>query len=152
MLKVFTVFNPPGDPGVDCSKDVPLTKQSFKDEADINVLIARYGEAVVASSGGEASREMFYGDFSDGLDYLAARQSILNAEAAFQSLPAQLRDRFRNDPGELLEFIQDEANHEEAVKLGLLVRKEPAAPAPAGAPAAAGGADAGVVEPDAVKK
>ena len=39
-------------------------------------------------------------------------------------LPAQMRSRFNNDPAELLKFIKDPANLDEAVKLGILVKKE----------------------------
>ena len=36
------------------------------------------------------------------------------------TLPADLRKRFSNDPGQLLSFLENEDNRAEAIKLGLV--------------------------------
>lgn len=51
------------------------------------------------------------------------------------SLPAELRKRFRNDPGMLLAFLEDPQNRAEAESLGLVDRmpvvdSSPPEPAP----------------------
>ena len=60
------------------------------------------------------------------------------------ALPSRVRRRFDNDPAELMEFLADEANREEAVMLGLIEKEEPVQPAPApegGAPASGGASE-----------
>lgn len=122
--------------GLKC-KDPSLTSQSFKDECDINVIIDRYvrsGEPLPLPD----IRD--YGDFTGALDYHSSVNQILAAQASFMALPAKVRSRFNNDPGQLLEFISDADNIEEARKLGILAPEEPLstggdrAPDSAGAP------------------
>ena len=45
---------------------------------------------------------------------------VLAAKTEFESLPAQIRARFQNDPAQLIEFLQDENNRPEAEELGLV--------------------------------
>lgn len=100
------------------------TKQAAKDECDINRIMARYlktGQVPGGVLGGS------YGDVSSGVDYLEAQGIILNAQKQFAALPAKVRDRFANNPFEMLEFIGDEKNIPEARELGLLA-PEPKAP------------------------
>lgn len=92
-------------------------KQSFKEECDINVIMRRYVSSGQLPPGvGVGS----YGDFSGPSDLLEARVLLQRAEAQFASLPARVRERFKNDPGAFLAFVQDKANEEEARELGLL--------------------------------
>lgn len=109
------------------------TKQSFKDECDINQIMARYQRTGVLDF---ASRhEAKYGDCT-GLEFQAGMELIIGAKQMFADLPSALRNRFQNEPAMFLDFIQDEGNRAEAEALGLL-KVKPAAPAPK-APAAAG--------------
>jgi len=57
----------------------------------------------------------------------------IQREAAdyFRALPARIRNRFRNDPLELLTFVQDPENLEEGIALGIFEKKVPAEPAEA---------------------
>ena len=45
---------------------------------------------------------------------------VLAADDAFMALPANVRERFNNDPAELVDFISDVANRSEAIDLGLI--------------------------------
>ena len=45
---------------------------------------------------------------------------IVAAQEAFNGLPAAVRKRFGNDPGQMLDFLDDPQNASEAVKLGLV--------------------------------
>lgn len=60
-----------------------------------------------------------YGDFTGTFDY----EDILNAAAEtremYEDLPEDIRGMFKS-PDELLRFVQDPANHERAVALGIL--------------------------------
>ncbi|WNK14822.1 MAG: internal scaffolding protein [Microvirus sp.] len=132
--RVYSYFDPPVDPGVDCSSGLGAD-QSFRDDCDINVIMAR------AEKTGEFPAGAFgeYVDLSDAPgDYFEALTFVRNAELRFAQLPAAVRSRFANDPYELLSFVQDPANIPEALKMGLISKREdPVAPLPQGAPASA---------------
>ena len=49
--------------------------------------------------------------------------AIKAGDDAFAELPSNIRERFNNDPAEFVDFCLDEANNEEAAKLGLAYRK-----------------------------
>jgi len=74
-----------------------------------------------------------FGDFTSYDDYHSSLNQIIEAQDAFEALPSSMRKRFGNDPGELLAFLEDPANNEEAVKLGL--RQAPPPPPPEAPPA-----------------
>lgn len=103
--------------------DPSMTVQSFKDETDINVIVAR------AVSGADIShvnsRVARYGDFSNIPDYQSALNLVNRAEGMFRELPAPVRERFSNDAVKMVNFLQDPANYDEAVKLGLVVPVKP---------------------------
>ena len=104
------------------NKDPSLTKQQFKDECDINKIMSKYqttGEFTHITS-----KQGIYADFSDITDYREMLHTVKYAQEAFSQLPAQVRARFKNDPHELLEFIQNPENYEEGVQLGLLNKRE----------------------------
>lgn len=105
------------------------TKQSFKDETDINLILEKYVKTGLINH--EPSNPGQYGDFSNVVDYQSACNAVLEVERNFMQLPAQARARFQNDPGQFLEFIQDPKNLEEAQKLGLVELKKSAEPSPA---------------------
>lgn len=98
--------------------DPSMTVQSFKDETDINNIVAR------AVSGSDIlhvnTRVARYGDFSNIPDYQSALDLVHRAEGMFRELPANVRERFSNDPVKMVNFLQDTANRDEAVKLGLV--------------------------------
>lgn len=129
-------------------KHPSLTKQSFKDECDANIIMSRW------AAGGELthiSRVLpRYGDFSSVADYQTSLNVVLAMEEAFHSLPAKVRDRFGHDPAELLAFVADEANRAEAIELGLIDKPAEAvsdsslqSPTPQGEPASPGPDSAG---------
>lgn len=120
-------WSDPGYPGVDFDPEEGQTKQSFKDECDINNIMKRYN--ATGSITHLNMRTPEYGDFSSPLEFQAALNTVMEGEAMFADLPSDLRDRFGNDPKQLLEFLADEANREEAVKLGI-VQAPPEPPAP----------------------
>lgn len=109
-----------------CVKDFgeSLTQQSFTQDADINVLVKRFGldnaKLPVAPID-----PRFYGDFTDVPDLRTALDIVRDAENRFMDLPAALRARFDNQPGKLWDFVNDPINAEACVQLGLLARPEP---------------------------
>lgn len=107
--------------------DPSRTKQSFKTECDINNLMARYTSSGLLPQG--TTRTPVYGDFTTFDDYFHAVNIINHAQEHFDSLPAEARKRFANDPAELLLFLEDTRNRQEAINLGL-IDKPPEPPAP----------------------
>lgn len=116
--------------GIDTGSE-SIVQQSAQDDADINILVRRFGllGRVPPATAVDGS---FYGDLGDVPDLGTALRIVKDAREKFLALPADLRFRFGNDPGVLWQFVNDPANHDEAVKLGLLVRREeaPVVPAP----------------------
>lgn len=111
---------------LDCP-DPSLAQQSFKDDADINVMLEKFKVTGVMPAGVVMPT---YGDFSDVIDYQTALNALNRARDSFMELPAAVRARFENDPQKFLLFCSDEKNRDEAVRLGLVQ-------APAAAPVAA---------------
>lgn len=117
---------------------ISLTEQSHVASCDINTIMSRYEKQGVVPSGPDG--QPFFGDFSNVPDFHTAQNALIQAENSFNQLPAKLRKRFDNDPGELLKFLADKNNRKEAIELGLII-EAPApvqdGPAPTAAPPAA---------------
>ena len=92
------------------------TKQSFKDECDINTILSRFQRTGLLEFVNE--RHAQYGDVSS-IDFQDSLNTVIEAQAMFDDLPAAWRKRFNNDPAQLLDFVQDPGNREEAIKLGI---------------------------------
>ena len=95
-----------------------MTEQSHTKHCDINNIINRFTRTGVLDHVNQ--REPQYTDVSSCPDYHGALEIVHATEEMFSSLPAELRDRFGNDAGKYLAWINDPANAEEAVELGLL--------------------------------
>lgn len=121
MMKFNTRFNPPSSVGLECGAS--MTFQHFKDECDINTIVSRYPNGVTPYDDRKGSE--VYGDFSDAelFDFRATQEKIIEAENRFNALPSDVRSRFGNNPAELLDFLNDSSNYDEAIKLGLIHAK-----------------------------
>jgi phage internal scaffolding protein len=113
---IYSAFDRPQDSGIVFTMPT-MAQQHFKDECDINSIMKRYTQTGLLP---QSSREFFYGDVSEQLDYRQALDFLNNAQDNFDALPAVLRKRFDNDPGQLLDFLANPDNREEAVRLGLV--------------------------------
>lgn len=124
--------------GLDCSEFEDMAKQEFKEEVDINTIVRRFN---ITGELPQNVRQPEYGDFTGISDYHSAVTAIAQAHEAFDAMPAEVRERFGNDPGAFVEFCENPANEEEARRMGLVPAAElaeredeesrPAAPAPA---------------------
>lgn len=94
-----------------------FTKQEFKDECDINVILAQYQHTGEIPNLNE--RQGQYMDCT-GMDYALHMQKIVEANALFSELPSAIRDRFKNDPAAFLDFVHDPSNRDEMRSMGLL--------------------------------
>lgn len=84
------------------------TKQAFKDQADINKIIARVqvGETISHLAKYGAT----YGDFSDVDDLLQAHERLKAGRRIFDELPSEIRREFENDIGRFFNFVNNPAN------------------------------------------
>ena len=116
------------------------TKQSFKDECDINLIMKRFKRVMNADFlqkfngfvGGQ------FGDFSEVTDYRSALDQVRQAQGVFEALPAIVRKRFDNDPALFLDFCHDPKNSDELVALGLATKGGPIQDAPSQPPLSTG--------------
>jgi len=102
--------------GLAC-EEPSLAQQHFKDECDINNILRQFNITGLLPESPLSPR---YGDFTGIGDYHTALNRVIAAQDEFDSLPAQIRARFNNDPQELIEFLDNEENRPEAEKLGLV--------------------------------
>lgn len=93
-----------------------LTRQEFAAECDVNNLMARYEKTGMFP---QVEREPRYMNLVGVPDFHAAMQLVIDAEAAFMSLPATVRREFDNDPGRFVEFAQDKENLPQMREWGL---------------------------------
>lgn len=102
--------------GLQC-QDKSLAKQSFADECDINTIVRRFNLTGELPSN---VRMPTYGDFTGIFDFHSAMNAIALANESFDAMPAEVRARFHNNPAEFVAFCSDEANRDEARRLGLV--------------------------------
>jgi len=102
--------------GLHC-EDASLAQQHFKDECDINNILRQFNITGMLPEQAVSPR---YGDFTGINDYHSALNQVIAAEDEFMSLPATLRARFENDPAQLIDFLDNPENKNEAIKLGLV--------------------------------
>ncbi len=93
-----------------------MTIQSAEAECNINNIMRRYtqGGVVPQRPGGQ------YLDVSFAIEYHEAMGFVLNAQQAFDNLPAVVRREFDNDPNRMLDFVSYETNRSRAIELGLI--------------------------------
>lgn len=103
--------------GIDFAGAVSLTQQHDKEACDINNIMDQYGRTGLLPQG---ANPPVFGNFSDGNDYQEKLNCVLTAQESFMALPASVRSRFGNDPTHLLDFLSDDGNRAEAIKLGLV--------------------------------
>lgn len=102
------------------------TIQGPTHDADINVIAKAFG---LNARNMVIPPEVFdpanYMDMSEAPDLQTALNLVRDAQEQFAKLPAELRAMFNHDPVALWDFVQNPANGQKAVELGLLVSREP---------------------------
>jgi len=110
--------------GLSCG-DESLAIQSAEEEANINTIVRRFGIS------GELPNDLRMpqsGDFTNLPDFHTAMNMVRAAQEEFLRVPAEVRARFGNDPQKFMAFVEDDANRDEARKLGLLREPTPEVP------------------------
>lgn len=96
-------------------------KQEFANECDINHIMRRYPVGVPLPV---ADLQPVFTDVSEVGSFADQLRRVDAARVAFSQLDPKIRFRFQNDPNELIEFLQDAKNLDEAVFLGLVVKRD----------------------------
>lgn len=109
-------------PKLMCTKEENRTKQSFKNMCNINEIMKKYKKN--GELPGIIKENPKYGDFTNVPTYQEGLNTIIKAQAQFDALPSNVRKRFHNEPAEFLEFVNNEENKDEMIKMGLAVKKE----------------------------
>lgn len=91
-------------------------KQSFKEECDINNILAKYQETGAITHAN--NRHADYG-FATSLDFHESMDLVLKAQEMFDELPSSIRAKFGHSPGAFLDFAQDPENAQEMADMGL---------------------------------
>jgi len=102
-----------------------LTRQEFKDECDLQKILARFSaspEGLEALQKARGFVESRFEDVSGFVDFRTALEQVKRADEAFMQLPAAVRTRFDNDPALFLDFVDDPKNVDELVQMGLATR------------------------------
>lgn len=106
----------PGKFGDD-GKPMYLTEQSHKKECDVNLIVKKYDKTGLISH--VSKFEAKYGNLG-GADFKSAMDLIAGAKSSFESLPSNIRKKFRNSTEAFLSFMENPANRDEAINLGLI--------------------------------
>ena len=119
--KFRTNYQASEDTGVAFKLEEGRTKQSMKDECDINLIMKKFEKTGILPEMIKENPQ--YGDFSEPIEYRDALEIVRFAKEQFDSLSAKVRVRFDNDPEKFLEFATNPANAKEMVDLGLATER-----------------------------
>ena len=116
-----------------------MTEQHHKVDCDVNTIVKRHlsGELVPQLPAGS------YEELPAAMDYHEALLLVADAREAFDGLGSAIRNRFNNSPEEFLAFMDEPANVEEMIELGLAEPADGVRPNSPPAEAAAVSSDAG---------
>lgn len=99
-----------------------MVQKQFVEEVDINTIVRRFGITRQMPSGVEGG---VYGDFTGITDFESAQAAVERAREGFMALSPDVRERFQNDPGLYLDYVDQLADDEIGPEVG-----GPARPAP----------------------
>ncbi len=90
------------------------TKQSFKDETDINKLLQRAEKSGTISHLNK--HEARYGDFAN-FDFFEAQLQLARGGEIFADLPAEIRSEFNQSPAQFFDYVNNPVNKDRLGKL-----------------------------------
>lgn len=118
-------------PTLNQSEEVSKTLQSYKDEADINMLVARYnktGSFYNPLTPRDPLKTPSVPQFLDVSDLEGVENAFDVAKSVktmFEQLPAAVREQLGGTPISFVEFAQNPANFEKCVELGIFEKPQP---------------------------
>lgn len=117
----FTQYTnvPPSVPEV--NEHESMTWQHCKDECDILKIVKKPNLGVNPLQ--PPTTKPSFGDFSDSKSFQEAQNLLIEAQQQFADMPSAIRDRFNNDPYQMLQFVENPDNIDECIKLGIFEKK-----------------------------
>lgn len=110
-----------------CFENCPtLTEQHTAHLSDINYLMEKYKPDELAqyiAARNNMRSEIIGHDFSKEPNFQEAKNEVYYLKKAYQQLPEEIKNQFKNHV-EFLKFIDNPANQEKMIKLGLMTKKE----------------------------
>lgn len=103
--------------GLFCA-DESMTQQHFHDETKIDNILELYTRTGILPT--KDVQPVFADLLGMSDDYHDALNLVIQAQESFYDLPASVRERFLNDPSQLMRFLDDDSNRSEAIALGLI--------------------------------
>lgn len=103
-----------------------LTEQHTAHLTDINYLMEKYKPdelAAFIAAKSQHRQEIMDHDFSQEPSLQEAKNIVYRSKQEFDSLPVEITQNFRNHV-EFLKFVDNPANQEKLIKLGLLKQKQ----------------------------
>ena len=126
-----------GSPGITFPQEEGRTKQSFKEEVDINNIVDKYQRTGAISHANQYEAQ--YGDVTVD-DFQTAMNVVANANTMYEDLPSTLREKFISPEGMLQFFetatpedlreyglVQGVITKEETIPTGMLVEPQESA-------------------------
>lgn len=108
---------------IDFTDDPGVTEQSHRDSCDINTIMRRYERTGVLEH--VNAYKGTYMDMPTGLDFKTAQDVIAQSKSMFESVPSDIRNKFDNDPGKFVDFMQDAKNRNAILAMGMDVSHLP---------------------------
>lgn len=102
----------------DVQSSVGRTKQSLREECDINVIVARARQGAAVSH--VARGVPTYMDVSEVGDYKSALDMLRATDKFFAGLPSKVRLEFGNDPAAFLDAMDTDEGRARLERAGLL--------------------------------
>lgn len=99
-----------------------LVQQTGKREADINVIVKRFLSTGQLPT---LNLEPLYADFSQAGDFTMAQQMMLAAEQAFDQIPAEIREKFDNNPAAFIAWAETNKYTDEDIQRVFSPKEEP---------------------------
>lgn len=98
--------------------DPDKTDTSWGPDTDVNNIVNKWTRT--GQNPHPARSDGQYVDISQVTDLMGAVEVVQQASASFDALPSELRATFQNDPIQMVEFLNDPKNHDQAREMGLL--------------------------------
>lgn len=93
-----------------------ITQQQFKDDCDINKIMARFVKTGVLD---HLRKEPGVYDFASADTFRDSMEIVATANSMFEALPSKIRNFFENDPANFLSFTSDPTNLPKMQEMGL---------------------------------
>lgn len=107
-----------------CGPELGAAKQEFKDDADINRILARYRQAgVEVTAGAHQLNPRLFGQDTGFKTYADAHEALEAAKVEFLRLPPEIRLELGNDPARYSELSTEDGLRRVVERIGVKERR-----------------------------